>query len=334
MSALWVRSLAAILCGALCAGAGAQVAHEPPPVWAFAVDPPSEQLTTPAPGPAPALAADDTPRYVPGSAAAFTLAQIDDLFNVPDWHPSDHAAMPEVVSRGSAPELFACGYCHLPNGLGRPENASLAGLPVGYIERQIAAFSQGLRKSSEPRDLPAALMITVASSATAQDIDAAAQYFSALKPQPWIRVVEARSVARMQVSGWMLVPAAAGGMEAIGARILETPENLERTELRDDRSGFIAYVPRGGISKGRALVSSGGAGKTIACAICHGLQLRGLGNVPALAGRSPSYIVRQLYDIQSGARAAVDTQLMKAVVARLSVSDMVSIAAYTASLAP
>lgn len=307
---------------AACFAADSQSRHEPPPAWAFAVNSPSGRAGVPEPP------ADDSPRHVPGSVAAFTPAFIEDLFSVPDWHPSGHAPMPEVVARGRAPKEFACGYCHLPNGLGRPENAGLAGLPVDYIKRQIAAFSQGLRKSSEPKDLPASFMVEVAENATAQEIEAAAQYFSALKPQPWIRVVETASVPRTQVSGWMLVAAPNAGMEAIGARIIETPENLERTELRDDRSGFIAYVPPGSIRKGRTLVTSN------ACGTCHGAQLKGIGNVPALAGRSPSYIVRQLYDIQNGVRATADTQLMNAVVAGLGVPDMVAIAAYTASLAP
>ena len=59
---------------------------------------------------------------------------------------------------------------------------------------------------------------------------------------------------------------------------------------------------------------------------------KGLGNVPSIAGRSPSYIVRQLYDIQIGARAGAATQAMKATFEKLTVDDMVSIAAYTASL--
>jgi cytochrome c553 len=123
-------------------------------------------------------------------------------------------------------------------------------------------------------------------------------------------------------------------MEPIGQRIIEMPENLERTELRDSASGFVAYVPVGSIRKGEALITTGGAGKTIPCAICHGADLRGLGPIPALAGRSPSYIVRQLYDIQHGVRDGSWTELMKPVVARLSEEDMVSIAAYTASRAP
>ena len=131
----------------------------------------------------------------------------------------------------------------------------------------------------------------------------------------------------------MLIADESGGTEPIGQRIIEMPENLERTELRDSASGFIAYVPVGSIRKGEALTTNG-AGKTTPCAICHGAELKGLGPVPALAGRSPSYIVRQLYDIQHGVRSGQWTELMKSVVAGLSDEDVVAIAAYTASLAP
>jgi cytochrome c553 len=132
----------------------------------------------------------------------------------------------------------------------------------------------------------------------------------------------------------MLVAAQADVTEPIGQRIIEMPENLERTELRDSASGFVAYVPVGSIEKGEALVTTGGGGKTIPCAICHGADLKGLGPVPGLAGRSPSYIVRQLFDIQHGVRNGPWTELMKGVVAQLSEEDMVSIAAYTASREP
>lgn len=77
-----------------------------------------------------------------------------------------------------------------------------------------------------------------------------------------------------------------------------------------------------------------GAGKTTQCGTCHGADLKGLGPVPGLAGRSPSYLVRQLYDMQHGARKGTWTELMKPVVAKLSDEDMIAIAAYTASLQP
>ncbi len=137
-------------------------------------------------------------------------------------------------------------------------------------------------------------------------------------------------VCRRMVSGRLN----SGEKEPIGQRIIEVPEDLEQFENRDPRSQFIAYVPIGSIAKGAALVSTGGEGKTLQCAICHGQDLKGLGGIPSIVGRSPSYVVRQLYDIQNGARAGMATQLMKATVANLTVEDMVSIAAYLASQTP
>jgi cytochrome c553 len=107
------------------------------------------------------------------------------------------------------------------------------------------------------------------------------------------------------------------------------PENTEATEvLRDPRSGFIAHVPPGSIKKGQALATS------LSCGMCHGADLKGLGPVPGVAGRSPSYLVRQMYDMQQGARKGLWADLMKNVVAKMSEEDMLNIAAYAASLTP
>ena len=305
---------------------GTKALREPPPYWAYALNPPAT-------APAAAQTPDPTLRHVPGSEAAFTVEQTRNFFSPPDWHPAEHPAMPEIVSHGRAPDVFACGYCHLPNGEGRPENSSLAGLPVPYMVQQLADFKSGLRKSSEPKHGPTAAMIAYETKANGKEIQAAAEYFSALKPKPWIRVVETDVVPTTHVAGWMLVPSGGAAMEPIGARIIETPENLERTELRDDHSGFIAYVPVGSIKKGEAL-ANGTSSKTLRCATCHGPGLRGQGKIPALAGRSPSYIVRQLYDIQSGARTGAAVHVMKPVVIKMTIDEMEALAAYTASLNP
>jgi cytochrome c553 len=93
-------------------------------------------------------------------------------------------------------------------------------------------------------------------------------------------------------------------------------------------------VPIGSIARGEALVRTGGSGKTVACGICHGATLKGLGPVPPLAGRSPSYTVRQLFDLQQGVRKGAWSALMKAAVEKLTIDDMIAIAAYTASREP
>jgi cytochrome c553 len=133
-------------------------------------------------------------QHVPNSAAGYTLGQIANAFGVPDWHPGDHPPMPGVVAHGRRPAVLACGYCHLPTGLGRPENASLAGLPSSYIVQQIADFKNGARKTADPRSEPVQFMVQIAKNLSDAEIKAAADYFSRLKRTPWIRVVETDTV--------------------------------------------------------------------------------------------------------------------------------------------
>jgi len=193
-------------------------------------------------------------------------------------------------------------------------------------------FRSGVRRSAKMRR-PPALMVAIARAINDADLKAAAEYFSALKPRPWIRVVESETVPKTRVCGWILVRDESGGTELIGDRIIEVPENEVRAELLDSRSGFVAYVPPGSSAKGEALATTGG-GKTIPCGTCHGANLKGVGQVLPIAGRSPSYLFRQLYDIQHGTRTGPTTALMKPVVAGLSERDMVAAVAYLASRAP
>jgi cytochrome c553 len=321
-----VRKSLGLLAFAAMIAVGGTAPAEDLPAWAFASNPP-------APKPAPSPADDGTPKHVSESAVAMTLTQVRDAFNIPDWHPDNHPAAPDVVLHGRKPAVIACGYCHLPNGLGRPENAGLAGLPAAYIAQQIADFRSGARVSSDPKLLPPGLMDSIAKAATDEEVKAAADYFSGLEPKPWIRVVEAATVPKTHVAGYMLVADADGGTEPIGQRIVETPENLAQTELRDSGSGFVAYVPPGSIARGEKLVTTGG-GRTTPCGVCHGADLKGLGPVPRLAGRSPSYIVRQLYDLRSGARSGLWSPLMQGVISDLTPADIVDIVAYIASRKP
>ena len=317
--AILVPGLASVLAAAV----PAYSAESPPPEWAYPVNPPEFK---PAPD-------DGAVRRVPGSAASYSLPQLRDRFLAPDWHPAEYPPMPEVVARGRKPDVFACGFCHRADGPGGPENASLAGLPAAYIAQQMSDYKSGVRKTSVPkRNID--LMISLAKAATDAEVDAAAAYFSSLKPKAIIRVVETDSVPKTYVAGWFLAAVKSGDKEALGQRIIEVPENLEQFEHRDTHARFIAYVPVGSIAKGEMLVKSGGSGKTIQCATCHGTDLKGVGAIPRIAGVSPSYSVRQLYDIKYGARAGAASAQMKDVVSKLSADDMVSIAAYLASQAP
>ena len=79
---------------------------------------------------------------------------------------------------------------------------------------------------------------------------------------------------------------------------------------------------------------SGGGGKTVACEVCHGDGLKGLANVPRLAGLHPIYVARQMYLFKEGGRSGPDAPLMKKPVANLTDADILNLSAYIASLAP
>lgn len=293
------------------------------PQWAYPV--PAEGAPKPD---------DGAVRHVPGSTVGLTLRQVNvSPDGTPDWFPSEHPPMPPVVAIGHGTAVWACAYCHLPNGAGRPENAALAGLTAGYITQQVANFRNDARPGSEPRRGPQTLMISIAKAVTDAEVSEAASYFSQLKPEGFVRVVESDTAPQSYVAGSMMAKVEGGGLVAIGNRIVEVPEELARAELRDPHTPYVAYVPPGSLKKGADLVLTGAGGKTLQCATCHGPGLKGLGDIPRITGRSPSYVMRQLYDIRSGRRAGT-AALMTVVVARLSDEDMAAIAAYLASLPP
>lgn len=295
--------------------------------WAYAIEP----------APAMPPVDDGTLHTLPGAQRSFTLDQIRARMGPADWYPQDHPSMPPIVANGrEAAGIWACSMCHYPNGKGRPENAGVAGLPVEYFVQQMHDFKNNLRRSAEPRKANTNLMIGFAHAMTDDEIRQAAEYFGSMKWTPWIEVIEADTVPKTRIQGGMhlRLEGEGAGTEPLGARIVESPRFTERTEvLRDPRAGFIAYVPTGAVAKGEALARTG-AGKTVPCTICHGENLDGLALVPGLRGRSPSYIARQLYDFQQGARRGAWSELMTGVVAQLSPEDILNVSAYLASLPP
>jgi cytochrome c553 len=292
--------------------------HEPKPDWAFPI---TEKEQPP-------------PRYAPDRVrtvgnVSVTRAGADDMYNIPNWRPDMYPAMPKIVQFGNKEtQVRACGSCHLPTGNGHDESAYTAGLTQRYFNDQMAAWKRGDRKFG-------GTMVAMAKIITDAEIKDAADYFASVKPRPWIRVVEAATVPKSFVGpGNKRLLHPSGGIEPLGNRIIEVPEDEEAVVYRDPISGFVAYVPPGSIAKGEALVKTGGGGKTTPCVLCHALTLKGLGDWPALAGRHPNYIVRQLWNMQNGDRAGASVALMKPVVSKLTVDDMLSIAAYAASLTP
>jgi cytochrome c553 len=300
------------------------------PEWAFPVTE-KEQ-------PAPRIEGTRLRPPPPGSTLSITRAKADDMFDIPNWYPDMYPAMPKVVQFGNKDtQVRACGSCHLPTGTGHDESAYVAALPVAYFVRQLADWKNGDRKFG-------AIMIALAKAATDAEIKDAAGYFASVKPRQWIRVAEADTVPKSFIGpGNKRLVHPAGGTEPLGNRIIEVPENEEDVVYRDPRTGFVAYVPNGSIAKGEALVTTGG-GKTVACGTCHGPTLQGMtvqgktlqdmGDVPAITGRHPNYIVRQLWNIQNGDRTGPSAALMRPVVEKLGNDDMLAIAAYLASRAP
>jgi cytochrome c553 len=333
----------ALACAVAAGAAGAVQANDAPPPWAYGFTAPPPPGTQPA-GPNPPQQLDNvTLHSLPGSKFSFTRAQIANRYGPADWFPEDHPTMPEIVARGrqaAQPTIYACGLCHYPNGKGRPENANITGLTYEYFVQQMMDFRNGTRKTSDPRKANTGLMSGFAKTMTDEEIRESAKYFTSIPSTPWIKVVESATVPKTRPQGGMFltVEGADAGSEPIGDRIIETPEKTHDTEfLRNPRSGFIAYVPPGSIKKGEALVMNGTTargGKVTACTACHGSDLRGMGPVPTLAGRSPSYAARQLFDMQQGSRNGVWTPLMTPVVRDLGPEDILTAAAYLASLQP
>ena len=268
---------------------------------------------------------------IAGAGKSFTMSQLEDLNSPPDWFPAGHAPSPRVVTDGSVNKGFACGSCHLMNGLGHPESGDVQGLTSEYFIQAMKDFKSGKRKDP-------IRMTAIAQATSDEDVTAAAEWFAKLKPPstPWIKVIEQSTVPKTYLGQGRMrfIDPDDKSTEPIGNRIIMLPIDVKRARLRDPRpdAGFNAFVPVGSVAKGKALAETGGNGKTIECAICHGQGLKGLGNVPRLANVHPIYLVRQLYNFQTGANSSTDAALMKRVVAKLSDEDIVNLAAYAASL--
>jgi cytochrome c553 len=209
------------------------------------------------------------------------------------------------------------------SGQGHSESADLAGMPAEYLIRQMNYYKSGVRKED-------ARMGPIAKAISEQDVREAADYFAAQRPRTFVKVIETANPPKtfIATAGRHRQLDPAGGTEPIGHRILQVPMNPIATELRDPHSGFLAYVPPGSVMRGRTLVKQG------ACGLCHGEDLKGLGEVPRLAGLQPLYVARQLFDIRYGSSAGKAVALMKAPVARLTDDDVIALSAYLGSLEP
>ena len=330
------------------------------PLWAYGVaerphatDPQAVQRAPGAAPPAPIPPAEATrKRHVEWSSLTFTLPEIRG--NVVDWFPDDHPnPMPNIIKQG--PQALGsgtrpCGACHLSDGSGRPENSSPAGLPAKYILRQLDDFRNGRRHSVEPGKGNSNTMVMLAKAMTDEEMKQAADYFSAVKWRPHVKVIETNLVPATRIQGELFIPTVNKETEhkltePIGNRIIEVPTDVDVNQvLRNSRGTWVAYVPVGAIARGKNLVTTGGSsivnnqivlGRATACTTCHGQDLRGMGaDIPPLAGRSPSYLAREIFDIQQGMRAGSYPvmPLMKKAIEKLTAEDIIDITAYLGSL--
>ena len=309
------------------------------PLWAYGTDP-ATRTSANLPGGEPGLATlikSDAPLHLPGTTLSFTAAQTRDVYAPADWYPNEHLPMPELVAHGRKGDgVVACALCHHADGYGRPENANLRGLGADYIVRQLEAFKNGERTSADPQKSNTRVMIAAAKGLTHDEMAEVAAYYGSMRAtQTYERVVESASAPKVwsESTGAVFALAAPNnGKEPLEHKIVEVPEDTIQAEVyRNPHELYIAYVPEGSIARGKALATTAG-GTTIACTTCHGSALNGSSIAPALAGRSPSYIARQLADMQHGTRSNV--QAMAGVVDDLTPDEIVDISAYIGSLPP
>ncbi len=286
------------------------------PAWAFPVQ--AGTLPPEPPG----------PKSVEGSAKQYTPQQIDDLLNPPDWFPEAHKPAPGIVQKGHGGAL-ACGACHLMSGFGHPESADLTGFTADYFVQQMNDFKAGTRKDY-------ARMNGIAKELSDEEIRAGRRV---------VRVAAARQVHARRRGGDGAEDVRRPGPHAL--RRSEQPRH--GADRQPDHHAAGGSGRRRGCAtrvraswptcrpaacrQGRAL-ATGGGGKTVACDICHGDGMKGLANVPRLAGLHPIYVARQLHLFKDGGRNGPDAPLMKKPVAALTDADILNLSAYLASLPP
>jgi cytochrome c553 len=264
--------------------------------------------------------------HVPGSTQSYTRAQLDADDSFPDWFPDDHPPAPRIVMHGKSGFPLPCADCHMPDGQGDITSPALAGLPRTYIIEQVTAFRQGTRSTP-------LVMTREAQAINDADLDLASSYFSNLAYKPRTRVIETATVPKTHWVDFVLVPNRNGAREPIGERIVETSTDIASHIVGDSHVENIAWVPPGSIMHG-AVVASKGTGNALPCESCHGPTLRGVGGIPPLAGRSPTYIVRELIRFRLGQRTNPGAAPMRLEASRLTLKDMIDVAAYAASREP
>jgi len=287
-------------------------------------------------------ASDTSQHTVQGSTRSLTGRQISDALNPPDWRLESHPPAPDVVTH-ARPELkYACGLCHLPDGQGRSENATVSGLPEAYFVQQIVDMRSGARSPAK-EFASSTRMKEVALAATDAEIAAAAKYFGGIHPRKQYTVRESEAIPKSYPAGGLYALRPGNESESLGDRMMEISDDIERHELRDPGETFTVYVRPGTLAKGQRIAVDAPSTSATRCAQCHGDDLRGLTVIkagqpgqpaPPIAGRSPFYMLRQLVAFRTKTRNGATSTPMQAVTAALSLDEMIAAVAYVGSRTP
>ena len=234
-------------------------------------------------------------------------------------------------SYASEPANSACSSCHLQDGRGQHTGANLAGLCAEYIVEQVMELGSGRRTSSDQRSVLSASVMASSHQPASDVLDAAAEHFSRLTDVAPIKVMETPVSHQLRASDLDWFQPTAGPVPSSGPQIVEALTLTSAAGDADSRT--TAYVPLASVKRG-ALLALGTSRHLPACQSCHGKALSGLGFVPPLRGRSPSYLARQLWDIKTGRRHGAAVAAMQLVALHLSPKDITDVSSYLGSLTP
>ena len=136
--------------------------------------------------------------------------------------------------------------------------------------------------------------------------------FAAIGPdrQKWVKTVVGNEVPKGPApfgGGGFRYHAPDGAMEPLPAgMIIEVAENDDLVRARDQiDGGFVQYVHAEDMALGEKVAAEN------KCGTCHGPEFKGKADIPRLAGQHSLYMVRQLKDMQTGARKDKNVAAMK-----------------------
>jgi cytochrome c553 len=270
----------------------------------------------------------------PPGAANADAAEAKKTVN-PNQIATSYTGLPTAPPIVYAGKPLPCMQCHLANGNSRPESADISGLSVNYIMEQVHAY-----RAEQRVDLRTKRMVAASKLATDAELLEAAKYYSAIprERRQWIKTIVSDEAPKGDFTfgpGSFKYKSADNAMEPLpqGRVVMQAADN-ELVDARDQNLGsFVQYVRADDLALGERLATTGG-GKTLPCATCHGVDFKGQGDVPHLAGRGTLYMIRAMNDIRIGANTNPKAAIMKPVVANLSDREIVALAAYMASREP